>query len=103
VRATELRQNAVARLAEIAGYDERLSIDGTLARRDAVQVLIRQALRASAADELLLGEVRELAAIAGGKAWVLDDAIHETGLPEPTPTERVSLAEFQSIIDRELA
>lgn len=101
--ASELRRNAAARLAEIAGYDERFSIEATLERRSSVQVLIRKALRASIGDELLTGEIRELAAIVGGKAWVLDDAIHdETGLPEPTPTEALSVAEFEEIVEREL-
>lgn len=101
--AAELRRQAVRRMADVAGYDERLNVELTLARPKAVQILIRQACRASYGDELLYGEVRELAAIAGGKAWILDDAIHVRGMPEPTPDAAMSLEEWNSVIEEELA
>jgi len=101
--ATEMRHDAVARLAEIAGYDERLDVDKTLARKQAVEVLIRQALRKATGDELMLGEVRELGGVALGRAWLLDDAIHERGLPEATPaTARMTLEEFDQVVEEAL-
>jgi len=101
--ATEVRHDAVARLGEIAGYDERLDVAQVLARKQSVLVLHRQALRAAGTDELLRGEVNELLGIAQGKAWLLDDAIHARGLPEPTPTERMSLEDLDRVIQKELA
>ena len=102
--ASELRREAVRRLAFVAGYDERLDVEATLARRPAVDVLVRQALRAAADDELLLDEIRELAPIAGGRAWVLDDALHEArALPEPTPDPTLTLAELEATIKEVLS
>jgi len=100
-RASEMRKNAVARLAEIAGYDH-LDVEATLARRNAVEILIRQALHCASTslprstyarirplpgevrDELLMAEVRELGGVALGRAWLLDDAVIAGGLSEPT-------------------
>jgi hypothetical protein len=86
--AREARAGAVARLAAIAGYDERFSVQRTLGRgKQSIDVLIRQALRASRNDELLLSEVRELSAVALGRAEALDDTIHAGGLPEATQVQ----------------
>lgn len=84
--AAQMRREAVARLAEIAGYDHRLDVGLTLARSEALQVLVRQALKAAAGDQLLLEEVRMLHPVGRGDAVALDDAIHQHGLPEATPT-----------------
>jgi hypothetical protein len=83
--AAQLRRDAVRRIGDIAGYDDRLDVALTIARPNALHVLVRQALKAAAGDELLLDEVRALFPIGAGKADHLDDAIHVHGLPEPTP------------------
>lgn len=75
--AAQLRRDAVVRLGEIAGYDDRLDVDLTLARPDALQVLVRQALRAAAGDEPLLEEVRRLFPIGRGETVPVVDATHE--------------------------
>lgn len=97
--STQLRLDAVARLGEIAGYPT-LNLDLTLSRTDSVQVLCRQALRAAVGDELLIDEVRRLAPLVGGRAWVLDDAVLEGGhLPARTPERLPSGAPATGDID----
>lgn len=89
--AAQLRRDAVARIAEIAGYDlDRLNVDLVLARGDSLQVLVRQALRKATGDQLLLEEIALLFPIGRGQAVALDDAIHQHGLPQPTPTSQAA-------------
>lgn len=74
--AAQLRRDAVARIGQIAGYDDRLDVDLTIAR-GSLQVLARQALRAAAGDEGLLDEVRDLARLVGRDVVPIVDATHE--------------------------
>ncbi len=93
--AKDLRREAIARLAELAGYDERLDVDKTLARRPAVKVLCRQALKASVGDQLLLSEVRELDRIVAGGAHDLIDAVLAHGMPEQVQ-QRFTAADIEA-------
>lgn len=100
--AKQLRRDAVRRLADIAGYDHRLDVDLTLARGNAVQVLIRQALKVAVGNELLLEEVRMLAPILS-RSWAAGhDATHVHGLPEATPDPDqpppISLDDLQAVL-----
>lgn len=97
--ARVLRKQAVARLAEIAGYDERFSIEATLARPRSIDVLHRQALRKATGDVSLLDEVNGLYDVAKGYAAALDDAIHEDGLPEPTAVQ-ITPDEFEQAVTK---
>lgn len=97
--AAGLRHAAVRRLGDVAGYDERLDIGLTLARPRAVEILYRQALRKARGDELLVEEVEKLVNVARGRPAALDDALHElNGLPERTPTQSMSLDEFEQTV-----
>jgi hypothetical protein len=106
-----MRLQAVARLAEIAGYDH-LDPEATLARKPAVEILIRHALHCASTglprstyrmeplpeapvrNELLEAEVRELGGVALGRAWLLDDAVYAGGLGEATQ-QQMTVSELQ--------
>lgn len=92
--AAQVRRDAVARLGEIAGYDERLDVDLTLARPDALQMLVRQALRAAIGNDELLDEIRTLHPIGRDRASAVIDAQHAGGIgallgddTPPAPTQ----------------
>lgn len=86
--AKDLRQDAVARLVEIAAsspaFTDRLArIDmGLLASRPAsIKVVQRWALRACIGDELAMAEVNELLPIALGNATAMLDCLLGAGMP----------------------
>ena len=94
--AAQVRRDAVARLGDIAGYDDRLDVDLTLARPDALQMLVRQALREASGDDELLDEIRTLFPIGRDRASAVIDAQQAGGIgalvgddrpPAPTQDE----------------
>ena len=80
--ATQTRIEAIARLGDIAGHPS-LDPQLVMSRPNAIDLIYRQALRASIGQELQLDEVRALYPIARGRATPLVDAVGD-GLPEQT-------------------
>jgi hypothetical protein len=98
VIATETRQQAIARMAEISEQPQ-LDVRLVLARPRTIDLLYRQALRKAAGDELLLGEVCALLDVAKGRATALIDTVYDTGLPTRTAARgAMSLDEFEQTV-----
>lgn len=98
--AKEMRRDAVARLVEICepnNYD----VDLIIARPRFIGVLWRKAFVAAGDNELLRGEVRELASLLDSNVALID-AVFAHGMPVRTP-EPMSFDDFQTIVTEALA